>query len=141
MRTRTLLLLALGCGLAIMLAGAVFLFQLSNQEDVAEPSPLGEPVRVGDMTVVVEGSAVEGAELHVTVAIGGVDDLDGAAGFRLLTSDGPAPLLPAAEGDCAATTVAEEVCRLRFDGSGLAGTSRTLFYDRGEDGARWVLAT
>ena len=51
MKTRTLLLLALACGVAIMLAGAVFLVQLSGQDDVEPPVALGDAVTAGDMTV------------------------------------------------------------------------------------------
>ena len=57
MKTRTLLLLALACGVAIMAAGAVFLVQLSRQADAAPPVPLGEATEVGDMRVVVDEAA------------------------------------------------------------------------------------
>ena len=43
MKTRTLLLWALACGVAIMLAGAVFLVQLVTRDELAEPVPLGTP--------------------------------------------------------------------------------------------------
>ena len=86
MKTRTLLLLALACGLAIMLAGAVFLVQLSGQADVEPPVPLGEIATAGDMTIVVDGADEAGGFLDVSVRIGGVDDDDGAAGFRLIAS-------------------------------------------------------
>jgi hypothetical protein len=143
MKTRTLLLLALGCGLAIMLAGAVFLVQLTNQEDVAEPVPLGEPARVGDMTVVVDGSTEAAGELRVDIRIGGVDDPDGADGFRLIAAGEAIPRSSTSAGDvdaCSATSVAERSCVLRFDVGDASGASRVLFYDRGDDGARWVLA-
>ena len=54
MKTRTLLLLALVCGTAILLAGGVMLFQLTGESDLADPTPVGEPALVGDMTVIVE---------------------------------------------------------------------------------------
>jgi hypothetical protein len=135
-KTRTLLLWALACGLAIMLAGAVFLFQLAGQDEVAAPIPLGEPVQVGDMTVIVVGANEAGGSLDVTIRIGGVDDPDGAAGFRLIASG--RPLAPDG-GGCAATTVAAAECTLRFDTSVADGTSRVLFYERGEQQERWVL--
>lgn len=139
MKTRTLLLLSLGCGLAIMLAGAVFLFQLATQDDVAEPISLGEPARVGDMTVVVEGADERGGVLVVDVRIGGVDDDDGGRGFRLIAAGRPIAALPADEGDCLVTMADAVSCSVRFDVGSADGTSRVLFYERGEESARWVL--
>lgn len=141
MKTRTLLLLALACGLAIMLAGAVFLIQLTTQDESAEPSALGEVVGVGDMRVRVDGSVETAGELDVTVTIGGVDDPDGAAGFRLIASGrASTPTVSGGREACRATTLAMVTCHLYFDVSAADGDSRVLFYDRGEERARWVLA-
>lgn len=141
MKTRTLLLLALACGLAIMLAGAVFLFQLAGQDDVSEAVPIGEAVEVGDLTVEVEAADESGGILRVGIRVAGVDDPDGAAGFRLIASGRPiAPTDTDAPDACAATTVAEIVCVVRFDVSSADGSSRVLFYERGEEQARWVLS-
>ena len=138
MKTRTLLLLALACGLAIMVAGAVFLFQLSTRDDVAAPIPLGEPVEVADMNVRVLGADEAGGALVVTVRIGGVDDDDGAAGFRLIASGRPVLPDEAAE-RCGVTSVTPRECTVSFDVSTADGTSRVLFYERGDEQARWVL--
>lgn len=140
MKTRTLLLLALGCGLAIMAAGAVFLVQLATQDGIAEPIPIGRPVVVGDMTVTVTDAVESAGTLAVRVRIGGVDDPDGALGFRLLASGRAVGVAPPAGDACTGTTVAEQACVVRFDVSGVDGTSRQLFYERGEDQARWVLS-
>lgn len=138
-KTRTLLLLALGCGLLIMLAGAIFLFQLSGQDDADASIPIGEPATVGDMTVAVEEATESGAVLEVMVSIGGVDDPDGADGFHLFAGVELSPE-PAVEGDaCSATTVAEQRCVLRFDLSDAEGSSRVVFYARGDERAAWVL--
>jgi hypothetical protein len=139
MKTRTLLLLALGCGLMIMLAGAVFLFQLTTQDEVSAPDPLGEAVTVGDMRVTVEGADERGDVIDVEVVIGGVDDPDGLDGFRLIAG-GRAMDQLGGDDDCASTSTADAACTLRFDLSAVDGTSRVLFYERGEDRARWVLA-
>lgn len=133
------MLLALGCGVAIMLAGAVFLFQLTRQDDVASPTPLGEPVDVADMRLIADAANEVAGELAITVTIGGVDDADGAAGFRLIASGRPLEPLPPGPDGCAATTVAPTTCVVRFDVSTADGDARVLFYDRGEDRARWVL--
>jgi hypothetical protein len=141
MKTRTLLLLALGCGLAIMLAGAVFLFQLSTQEALADPVPLGELTRVGDMSVTVDSAVEQNGLLDITVVIGGVVDSDGATGFRLIASGRPLSAQPFGEsaGICAATSAAQQTCHVRFDVSSADGSSRVLFYERGDQQARWVL--
>ena len=140
MKTRTLLLLALACGVAIMLAGAVFLVQLSGQEDVEPPVALGDAVTAGDMTVVVDGADESAGFLDVRVRIGGVADDDGAGGFRLIASGRAVePVSDGGDDACGPTTVAEQACVVRFDVSGADGTSRVLFYERGEDGVRWVL--
>jgi hypothetical protein len=141
MKTRTLLLLALACGVAIMAAGAVFLVQLSRQEDAAPPVPLGVATEVGDMRIVVDDAAEHDGVLDVTVTIGGVDDVDGASGFGLIASGYAAtPDESAAAGRCAATTTEVQRCTIRFDVSGASGDSRVLFYERGDERARWVLA-
>jgi hypothetical protein len=139
MKTRTLLLLALACGVAIMLSGAVLLFQLSAQDEPDPATELGVEATAGDMTIVVAESAESAGTLRVTVRIGGVDDPDGAAGFRLIAAG--RPIAPeAGDGTCAATTVAAGTCELRFDVAAADGASRVLFYDRGDDSVRWVLA-
>ena len=141
MKTRTLLLLALACGVAIMAAGAVLLVQLSRQADAAPPVPIGVATEVGDMRVVVDEAVERDGVLDVTVTIGGVDDADGASGFRLIASGRAAePEATPATGRCTETTIDQQRCTIRFDVSGAGGESRVLFYERGDDRARWVLA-
>lgn len=140
MKTRTLLLLALGCGLAIMMAGAVFLFQLTGEADVTAATPVGDRAKVGDMAVVVEGSDERDGTLDVAVRIGGVDDPDGASGFRLIASGRPLTPVPGVDRErCAATTIADRQCVVRFDVSVADGDSRVLFFERGDDSARWIV--
>ena len=140
MKTRTLLLLALGCGLAIMLAGAVFLFQLTGEADIEAPVAVGDQVQVGDMTVVVETSSESAGALDVTVSIGGVADANAVDDFRLIASGRPVtPDLTPGDGRCGATTETPQTCVVRFDVSTADGRSRVLFFDRGDESARWVL--
>ena len=84
MKTRTLLLLSVGVGLMILLAGGVLLLQLANESAAVEPAEVGESVEVGDVDVVVLG-AQEGATFAVDVELGGVDD--DLSGFSLATGD------------------------------------------------------
>ena len=136
MKTRTLLMLALACGLAIMLAGAVFLFQLTTQDDIAAPVPIGEQARVGDMDVMVVGVDERAGLLRVTIEIGGTDDDDPADEFRLIASARPVPV---ASTTCLASDGTGQSCEVVFDVGGADGVSRVLFYERGDDQVRWVL--
>jgi hypothetical protein len=140
MKTRTLLLLALACGVAIMAAGAVFLVQLSRQDEAEAPIAMGETAAVGDMRIVVDRAVEQSGLLEVTVTIGGVDDPDGSSAFRLIAAGRAARPETGGEGRCAATAVTEQRCVIRFDVSGADGDSRVLFYERGDERARWVLA-
>jgi hypothetical protein len=142
MKTRTLLLLALACGLAIMLAGAVFFVQLVTQDKVEPAVALGTEVTIGDMRVVVEAADETGDVLDVTVRAGGVDDPDPLDEFRLIASGRAVEPEPGAgfDGACGALTESDQRCVIRFDVSGADGRSRVLFYERGDDRVRWVLA-
>ena len=140
MKTRTLLLLALACGVAILLAGGVLLVQLAGRDDPEPPAALGEVVQIGDMSVQVDEATERDGVVLVDVTIGGVADEDGAAGFRMIASGRPAPPVEG-EQACGATTVATSACVLRFDVSGADGSSRVLFYARGDEAARWELDT
>jgi hypothetical protein len=142
MKTRTLLLLALACGVAIMLAGAVFLVQLLGQDDVEPAVAIGEQVVVGDMRVTVQAVTESAGALDVTLRVGGVDDDDPTREFRLIASGRAVEpdLAGEHEGVCGSFTVTDQTCRLRFDVSGADGTSRVLFYERGDQRARWVLS-
>lgn len=136
MKTRNLLLLALGCGLAIMLAGAVFFFQLATQDDVEPPAAVGAPIEVGDMTVTIGGFEESGGVVRVDVTVGGTDDEDPSDEFRMIASARPVPLIVTS---CGPSDGADQTCTIEFDVAGIDGTSRVLFYERGDEQARWVL--
>jgi hypothetical protein len=140
MKTRTLLLLSVGTALMILLAGGALLFQLSNQESTSASLALGEVTSVGDIEVAVTGSDVLGDTLVVSVALSGVDDVDGIESFRLVTGDRRLdPIAAPAQGRCAEITVAVQECAIAFDISASQGTSRVLVLRRGEDQATWRL--
>jgi hypothetical protein len=136
-KTRTLLLLALACGLAIMGAGAAFLVQLATRDDPAPASELGTPVRVGDMQVTVLGADEAGGALTVSIEIGGTVDDQPADEFGLVASGRPVGV---AGTTCMPSSTSTQRCEVRFDVSLADGSSRVLLYQRGEDRARWVLA-
>ena len=137
MKTRTLLLLALGCGLAILLAGGTLLVMLAGQDEPEPPVALGDQASIGDMRVTVVAVAEQaGADtLTVDLVVGGVDDPDGSVGFELIASG--RPIAPDDPSTCGATTVEPQPCRLVFDVASADGESRVLRYLRGDDQARW----
>lgn len=141
MKTRTLLLLSVGTALAILLAGGVLLFQLSNEQSAVDTVQIGTEVQVGDVSITVLGAG--GADerlLGVDVTVGGVDDVDGLDSFRLVTGDRSlAPVGATEAGRCTAITVDATTCRLVFDVSGSESSSRVLVMRRGDEQANWRL--
>lgn len=141
MKTRTLLLLSVASALAILLAGGVFLLQLSNETATVDEASIGDAVQVGDVAVTVTAfSEVRSGTASVVVDIGGVDDGDGIESFRLIT--GGDPLLPVrapADGRCSEITLASQRCQLDFDVSGTDAPNRVLLLRRGDEQIRWDL--
>ena len=140
MKTRTLLLLSVGVGLMILLAGGVLLLQLSNESAAVEPAAVGEAVRVGDVDVVVLGAQDTGTIFSVDVEVGGV--ADDISSFSLATGDTRlAPETAAADGRCVEITVAEQRCLVEFDVSATDASNRVLVLRRGDQQRNWVLPT
>jgi hypothetical protein len=139
-RTRTLLLLAVVCGLAILIAGVVQLLRVAGQDDPPRAVAIGEPVRVGDMRVTVEGVNERSGSVLVDVELGGVEDPDGADGFTLTTPGGLIEPDPTAGNHCGATTTRVEPCTLAFPLGDGTGSTRVLVYQRGDERVRWVLS-
>ena len=137
MRTRTLLLLAIGCGLAILLAGGIQLLRIANQK----PTPslgVGDSGTAGDVTVSVDEFTQDPQFATVTVTLGGVDDPNGLSGFRLVAPGDTVEYVPA-ESTCTGITVDEVTCTLAFPASQLDGSDRQLVFRRAGDQVRWVL--
>ena len=140
MKTRTLLLLSVGVGLLILLAGGVLLLQLANESAAVEPAVVGEAVKVGDVDVTVVDAAEANGVFAVEVEVGGVDD--DISSFSLATGDNRLSPIPApADGRCTEITVVGQSCRIEFDVSGSAGSNRVLVLLRGDEQRNWVLAT
>ncbi|MEJ7720898.1 MAG: hypothetical protein WKF58_10820 [Ilumatobacteraceae bacterium] len=142
-KTRTLLLLSIVTGLAILVAGGIQLIRVSGQESGIPNRAVGEVVSVADMDVTVEGASASGDELTVTITLGGVEDDDATEGFELVAPD--VGVLEPVRSDsdvapCATTTVTPTRCELRFDLAGAGGDTRTLRYQRGDERARWLLS-
>jgi hypothetical protein len=145
--TRKLIAVALLCGLAILVAGGIQLFRISDRSqrtvDVLEQ---GQSATVGDLAVTVEGSVRTASDIAATVELaappsGSTGDVDVAGGFRLLI--GGRLELPAngeaASGGCPATVVAADLplrCELRFPPH--EGTA-TLSFSQGGEQRLWRL--
>jgi hypothetical protein len=137
MRTRTLLLLAIGCGLVILLAGGVQLLRVSGQEQTSTVLRAGEPGKAGDVTVELKSSTVTSSQLVAIVRVGGVDDPDGLGGFTLVA---PGKVVAVTSSTCAGIRVDDADCALTFATNGLTGTTRQLIFRRADAQLRWVLA-
>ena len=137
MRTRTLLLLAIGCGLVILLAGGIQLLRVGGQQQTAKLLKAGEQGNAGDVTVELVSSSLGAGSVVAVVRIGGVDDPKGLDGFTLV---GPGKVLPVTSSDCTGIAVDPVACELTFATTDMKGTSRQLIFHRADEQLRWVLA-
>jgi hypothetical protein len=143
MRTRTLLLLAVACGLAILVAGGIQLVRVSGGSSGSGDLAIGDRTTAGDMTVTVLQADEADGFMRVQLRLGGVDDDNGLDGFHLVVSGDvlePLSAQQAGEGACDGVTVAEQTCSLVFGTADVKGTARVLLLQRGEDQDRWNLA-
>lgn len=139
MSTRKLILTALVCGLAILIAGGVKLIQVSDKETTVEVLSMGETATLGDMTVSVVDIAESGESTLVKVTMVGVELASGAAdGWRML-ADGlvAEPLLVQDHPEaCDAVSVATPVtCVVGF---GPADSEPTIAYVRAGEQSQWA---
>lgn len=141
MSTRKLILTALLCGLAILIAGGVKLIQVANDEVEVQVLALGDEATLGDMTVsVVEIDRRPDATL-VTVTMTGVDLADGAAdGWRLL-ADGRVqePAVASTVSGCTAVAAGSTTrCTVGFEA---VESAPTVAYVRAGEQRQWAAAT
>jgi hypothetical protein len=89
-KTRTLIALAVGCGLAILVAGGVFLWRVNANRDeltVPEIRGPGQSQQVGSVTATVAGSADVGSLVVVRVHLQSDDRVaDAGAGWSLVVT-------------------------------------------------------
>lgn len=139
MKTRTLLLLAVTCGLAILVAGTVQLLRLANQ-DQATVFAIGESATAGDARVEVTAFDEADGFAVVTVSLSGVDDPDGVQGFTLVGAGAVSE--PTADGDqaCAGFTSEPVSCTLTFATTEMQTADRLLVFARADQTVRWKLA-
>lgn len=139
MKTRNLLILAFACGLAILVAGGVKIFQVASDKPEVNLLAYGEFSRAGDMFVVVSSVDTTGELTLVHVAMRGVDGADAQAGWRL-RADGevhePVPLPVGAGTPCSTTTVDTDLnCVIAFP---RAETLQAVAYLRADAQLQWA---
>ncbi len=142
MSTRKLILAALLCGLLIVVAGGVKLFQTVRDGNEVLLLELGESVTLGDMTVRVDGVRITRDRTLVDVALVGVEDASAIEGWRLLAGgkiNEPVSLPFGFGTECVTTKRdVESVCTVAFPVS--QGT-RTVAYIRAGEQRQWATNT
>lgn len=135
MSTRKLILTALVCGLAVMLAGGIKLFQMATEDVEAVVFSLGTSQTLADMTVSVTGVEQSADATLVTVTMVGVEGSNAAEGWRLLANGIViSPML--SKSTCRDTSVETvATCVVGFPGS--AG-SVTVAYLRAGEQSQWA---
>ena len=140
--TRKLILAAMLCGLAILLAGGVKLLQVARETDTVTILPLGERATLGDMTVSVVSVDAQQGRTVVTVTMAGVEAADAVEGWRMLSGGKvsavtPGPWTGLVAAPCSTTTVGEQECSLVFpEGAGTV----TVAYLRAGAQSQWSKA-
>lgn len=149
MKTRNLILLALAAGLAILVAGGVFLVNVARNRDaltLSEALAVGEGTEVGGRLVVVERVEVAGPSTVVAVRIDPRGNGGGTAeeGWALVAGGALRDPVGVPEADrdeaCAGLPVedAQVTCLLAFDSGETEGT---LSYAYAGDQQQWRLGS
>ena len=139
MKTRTLLLLSVACGLAIIVAGGLKLFLVASDRAEVPVLAIGEQSTIGDMTVSVTSISETPDGTEVAIEMRGVEGAPVVDGWRLL-GDGKVMEASGAVGDgvCGADTVvgADGVeCTLRFPD---VGAVQAVAYTRAGEQRQWA---
>lgn len=135
MSTRKLIFTALVCGLAIMLAGGIKLFQVATDDTEVVIHRFGVEQTLSDMTVTVSNVEQLEAMTAVTVVMRGVDNGDPVEGWRVLSGgEVLSPLYPQSE-TCRATVLATNAtCVVEFPAT---TGSVTVAYIRAGEQSQW----
>ena len=136
MKTRTLLLLSLGCAIVILAAGIGLFVRLSANDATTVPSEFGDRVEVGDLQVVVSNASREGLK-RISVTVSGIDDREVTDSFAVISSG---VSLNAEPNVCVAVIDADTSCEVEFVLSTETSEPAVLIVTRGEERGRWVLA-
>ena len=137
MKTRTLLLLSLGCAIVILAAGIGLFVRLSANDATTVPSEFGDRVEVGDLQVVVSNASREGLKQRISVTVSGIDDREVTDSFAVISSG---VSLNAEPNVCVAVIDGDTSCEVEFVLSTETSEPAVLIVTRGEERGRWVLA-
>ena len=137
MKTRTLLLLSLGCAIVILAAGIGLFVRLGANDTTTVPSEFGDRVEVGDLQVVVSNASREGLKQRISVTVSGIDDREVTDSFAVISSG---VSLNAEPNVCVAVIDADTSCEVEFVLSTETSEPAVLIVTRGEERGRWVLA-
>ncbi|MFM8382904.1 MAG: hypothetical protein ACKOA6_13060 [Actinomycetota bacterium] len=142
MKTRTLLLLSVGVGLLILLAGGVKLLQVATDRTEVRVLDLGESAVIGDMTVAVTSVSQDADGTLVEISMSGVAGAAVIEDWRLL-GDGSVIEATGASSDdrfCSSRTLVPEGgsparCTLRF---AAVETVQAVAYTRAGEQRQWA---
>jgi hypothetical protein len=146
-KTRTLILLAMACGLAILVAGGAFLWRVIAHKDeltLKDFPTAGQSQSVGAVTATVLGGTARDGRFEVSVRLAATEPLDDAAAGWTMVTGGSQPRRPIVATDltspsCAGTPVpagSSVECTVVFaDGSG----DHFVGYANGGVERRWQL--
>lgn len=142
MKTRTLLLLSVGCGLLILLAGGVKLLQVATDRTEVPVLAVGDTEQIGDMTVQVVDITAAGSGTLVEITMTGVPGEPVIDDWRLL-GDGKVFTASGASGEsrfCGSSTRVPEGdavvrCTLRF---AAVETVQAVAYTRAGEQRQWA---
>jgi len=138
MSTRKLILTALVCGLAIVVAGGIKLFQVASDTKQVEVLNLGTSAKLADMTVSVDAIDQSSEVTLATVTMVGVDDANASEGWRLLAGGTVrSPIqVDDLENACSVTSeVSPVTCVVAFEPT---DGSPTIAYIRGGAQSQWA---
>ena len=130
MKTRTLLLLSLGCAIVILAAGIGLFVRLSANDATTVPSEFGDRVEVGDLQVVVSNASREGLKQRISVTVSGIDDREVTDSFAVISSG---VSLNAEPNVCVAVIDADTSCEVEFVLSTETSEPAVLIVTRGEE--------
>ena len=139
MKTRTLMLLSVFCGLAIIVAGGLKLFLVASDRTEVPVLAVGDDATIGDMVVSVTSVAVGSDGTSVNISMSGVVGAPVVDGWRLL-GDGKVVEASGAvdAGMCGADTTVDAdgvECTLRFPA---VDAVQAVAYTRAGEQRQWA---
>ena len=141
MKTRNLIILSICCGLIILLAGGLKLFQVATDRAEVPVNELGTSATIGDMTATVIAMNESDQGISVAIEMSGVAGELVIDGWRLL-GDGKVfePSAAVYDGACDAMTEVPDAkasvqCFLRFS---LVAAVQAVAYTRAGEQRQWA---